>query len=102
MVTVRGGGDKDKMAAAGFNVMRQNGVESASEENTGQRRNYNDATKRKRMAHIFTALTAVAASNKVAMVDGKNGKRERRCARQMERSEKSNAELERVRCILLP
>jgi hypothetical protein len=98
MVTVRGGGDKDKIAAVGFNVMRQNGVESASEENTGQRRNYNGATKRKRMAHIFTAPTAVAASNKVAMVDGK---RERRCARQMERSEKSNAELERVRCILL-
>jgi hypothetical protein len=32
MVTVRGGGDKDKMAAVGFNVMRQNGVELTSEE----------------------------------------------------------------------
>jgi hypothetical protein len=52
MVTVRGGGDKDKMAAVGFNVRRQNGVESRSEENTAKRRNYNGATKRKRGAHI--------------------------------------------------
>jgi hypothetical protein len=49
MVTVRGGRDKDKIGAPGFNV----GEASLGEEIAAQQRNYNGATKRKRSCTMY-------------------------------------------------